>query len=42
MMILLDFIVRAILTITLIYAVKTTIKDIKNGELKNFFKDEEE
>lgn len=41
-MMILDIIVRLVLFIVLIYGIITIIKDIKNGELKDFFGDDEE
>lgn len=41
-MIILDFIVRIALLITVIYMIHTTVEDIKSGALKNFFGDNDE
>lgn len=38
MMFILDLIIRIMMFLMFIYMVHVTIKDIKNGDLKNFFK----
>lgn len=40
-MIVLDFIIRGLLITGLIISLVSIIKDIKNGDLKNFFGDDE-